>query len=184
MSLSDPLGNLFNKKPDARMFLPDRELPMSDKYIGIEIEAENIIYTNESLSPLLSYWSVVHDGSLRNYGTEFVSAMLRGMDIKAALEELSRVFTTHDINPDYSDRTSVHIHVDTRFLNLAQLRTLILNYLVLEPYIFSYIGHSRENNSYCIPYYKNTGGLRNLAKLFKREVTEASVQDAVLRAVK
>jgi len=184
MKLDKPLGNLFNRRPDARQFQVDHSLPMSDKYVGIEIEAENIQIVNEDLNILLNYWDVTTDGSLRNYGTEFVSVMLRGGDIRAALEELNNVFVNNNINPDYSERTSVHIHCDTRFLNLLQLRTLILYYLALEPYIFNYIGHGRENNSYCIPYYKNNSGIKRLSSLFMQNINEADVINSISSGAK
>lgn len=173
------IGKLFNKKPDTRTFAPDPRLPISDKYVGIEIEAEGIPVINEDLDNLLSYWTVVADGSLRNYGTEFVSAMLRGADIYAALEELNSVLAANQISPEFSERTSVHIHVDSRFLTPEHLRVLVLHYLMLEPFLFKYIGNDRENNPYCVPYYKNNRGIRNLSYLFRPNFVLEDVVNAV-----
>lgn len=167
MTYDKPIGTLFNKRPDIRTFAHDSRLPIPDKYIGIEIEAENIKYRNEDLSGLLNYWDVVADGSLRNYGTEFVSSMLRGTDITAALVELNNIFAAHKISPEFSARTSVHIHVDGRFSTGSHLRVLVLHYLMWEPFLFSYLGKDRENNPYCVPFYKNNRGIRNLSTLFK-----------------
>lgn len=179
MKLDSPIGLLFNKRPDARTFQPDPSLPMSDKYIGIEIEAENIKYSNESLHRNLAYWTVTSDGSLRNYGSEFISVKLRGMDISNALSELSTFLDSAKIEPVYSERTSVHIHIDSRFLNVYQLKTLIKYYLACEPYYFSVIGKKREENIYCVPYYKNSNGLRNFSMLFQKNINE----DYILRTV-
>lgn len=167
MTYDKPIGTLFNKRPDMRTFAHDSRLPIPDKYIGIEIEAENVKYRNEDLSGLLNYWEVVADGSLRNYGTEFVSSMLRGTDITAALVELNTVFATHKISPEFSARTSVHIHVDGRFSTGTHLRLLVLHYLMWEPFLFSYLGKDRENNPYCVPFYKNNRGIHNLSNLFR-----------------
>lgn len=184
MKLDSPIGLLFNRKPDARTFQPDPMLPMSDKYIGIEIEAENIKYSNESLHQGLMYWTVTSDGSLRNYGSEFVSVKLRGMDIQNALSELGNFLTSVGIVPVYSERTSVHIHIDSRFLNTYQLKTLIKYYLACEPYYFSVIGNKREDNIYCVPYYKNPSGIRNLSALFQQTMGEDHVYHAVLEGLK
>ena len=184
MKLNRPIGILFNKKPDARTFAPDPALPVADKYVGIEIEAENIKIRNEDLDSRLNYWGVVSDGSLRNFGTEFVSAKLRGLDIRNALAELSSLFATLNIAPVYSDRTSVHIHVDSRFLTQDHLRTLVLHYLMLEPFLFQYVGQNRENNSYCIPYYNNNRGIRNLSKLFTPKFSFQDVSDVAYGGIK
>ncbi len=184
MKLNKHIGLLFGNKPDSRLFLPDSSLPMSNKYIGIEIESENIKYTNKAMNNLLGYWTVTTDGSLRNYGTEFVSAKLRGGDISLALEEINRVFEEYKITPEYSDRTSVHIHVDARFLTFEQLKVLILTYLIYEPFLFKYIGKDRENNSYCVPYYKDNNGLNNLARLFvKNNNPNSDIMDKELVSV-
>ena len=161
------IGVLFNRKPDVRTFAHDSRLPIPDKYVGIEIEAENIPLSNEYLSTILNYWEVVTDGSLRNYGTEFVSSMLRGSDISAALVELNQALADNNMVPDFTDRTSVHIHIDGRFSTAPHLRLLVLYYLMYEPLLFSYVGKDRENNPFCVPFYKNTNGINNLAILFK-----------------
>ena len=184
MKSNKPIGRLFNKKPDMRTFGSDSRLPISDKYIGIEIEAEDVKIVNEDLGNQLDYWDVVHDGSLRNYGTEFVSSMLRGADIYKALTELNTVLKSNNITPDFSERTSVHIHVDGRFMTTDHLRVLVLHYLMLEPFLFKYIGNNRETNPYCIPYYKNNRGIRNLANLFKKDFEYPAVRRVVQDAVK
>lgn len=177
MLLDEPIGPAFGKRPDLREFTPDLALPMSNKYIGIEIEAENIPYVNEDLSNLLYFWTVVRDGSLRNYGSEFVSEMLRGRDIYNALQELSTKLAELKCNPDYSPRTSVHIHVDARHMSVNNLRSLIYAYLVHEPYFFKFLGRRREENSYCIPFYKNPSGIKHLSSMFAKEVTTSSLRN-------
>lgn len=184
MSYDKPIGLIFNKNPDVRSFKEDYDLPMSDKYIGIEIEAENIKLPNEFLKQNLAYWTPTTDGSLRNYGTEFVSIKLRGLDIKLALQEIAEIFSKYNITPDYSERTSVHIHADARALTIPQLRTLILTYLAAEPYIFKWIGHGREDNSYCVPFYKNPRGIRSLGRLFSVSANSRELKDVVGGAYK
>lgn len=184
MKLDKPIGLLFDKKPDFRTFQTDPMLPMSDKYIGVEIEAENIKYRNDSIYNKLFYWSVTSDGSLRNYGTEFISQKLRGMDILHALRELEVFFETYKISPVYSERTSVHIHIDSRYLNTYQLKTLMCYYLACEPYFFSIIGKGRENNIYCVPYYKNVQGINNISQLFSKRLNDETIYYVIQKGLK
>lgn len=149
------IGNVVGFKPESRTFGKAAIVPVSDHYIGIEIEAENINVNLGSLSNILSYWSVVTDGSLRNNGAEFITGKLRGKDIENALHELNDVFTEYELEPEYSHRTSVHIHADMRGLTLSSLQKVLLCYGVVEPYLFKYIGKDRTNNPYCIPWYKS-----------------------------
>lgn len=178
-----PLGILVGMRPDVRTFQEDPSLPMSNKYIGIEIEAENMQFNIKDINEQLSYWEVKLDGSLRNYGAEFVSKKLRGKDIFLALYELNSCLQTNKIELDFSERTSLHIHADARFMTLDQLRSFITYYLIHEPLLFEYVGHNREDNNYCIPYYMNTQGVSNLSGLFK-DIGEARNILAILNNAK
>lgn len=180
MKLDKPIGMYIKHKPDIRTFQEEPLLPMSNKYIGIEIEAENIPYTYEDMSKKLYYWDIVNDGSLRNFGAEFITVKLKGRDIILALEELNNFFITHKITPTYTDRTSVHIHVDARYLLFDQLKALILLYLVYEPLFFTKIGKNRDCSNYCIPFYKNTNGLEKLSYLFKASDNEEALLNFVV----
>ncbi len=165
------VGMLLKAKPDPRCFESDEELPIPNKYIGIEIEAENVNIVYDDIEPNLLYWTVKPDGSLRNYGAEFVSRKLRGRDVKKALLELERFFAKYEITPDYTHRTSTHIHADVRALAVGQLQNLIVTGLVVEPWLFNHVGKDRESNIYCVPFYKNNNGIFNLSKFFDdREV--------------
>ena len=117
--------------------------------IGIEIELENITqFVN-----LEYYWSHKEDGSLRNYGAEFVSIPLRGYQIPYALKYLNNAIYQNN-KPDFSTRTSVHIHLNVRDMPEEQIKVLILLYALFERHFFNFAGTKRETSVFCVPLYR------------------------------
>ena len=117
--------------------------------VGIEIEVENI--TN-SLHPL-AYWDVKADGSLRNNGVELVSVPLQIKQVQLALEHVYNVLTANN-KPDFSNRTSVHIHVNCRDLTQNQIYNFILLYALFEKHFYAFAGNKRMNSIFCVPLFR------------------------------
>lgn len=117
--------------------------------VGIEIEVENI--TNP-LHPL-AYWDIKADGSLRNNGVELVSVPLQIKQVQLALEHVYNVLTEHN-KPDFSNRTSVHIHVNCRDLTQNQIYNFILLYALFEKHFYSLAGNKRMNSIFCVPLFR------------------------------
>lgn len=117
--------------------------------VGIEIEVENI--TN-SLHPL-AYWDIKADGSLRNNGVELVSVPLQIKQVQLALEHVYNVLTEHN-KPDFSNRTSVHIHVNCRDLTQNQIYNFILLYALFEKHFYAFAGNKRMNSIFCVPLFR------------------------------
>lgn len=115
-------------------------------FLGIEVETENVLAFLEELSP---FWQMIDDGSLRNRGKEFITIPTRANRIEQALTCLFDQQLNKDI--DFSDRTSIHVHLNVRTLTAKQLASLVLSYLVFEKVIFNWVGHSREHNIFCNP---------------------------------
>lgn len=138
---SNPYNNLF---------------PIVDKntYVGLEMEIENVECFVHNGSP---YWRLTEDGSLRNHGYEFITPPIRAWRVEHALHQL----LTKQIPPDveYSDRTSVHVHINVRTLTVPQLEALVLTYLLFEKTLFSWIGHNRYENIFCVPICETNMGL-------------------------
>lgn len=95
--------------------------------VGIEIEVENI---TQQVIPL-AYWDAKSDGSLRNNGIELVSVPLQIKQVQLALEHVFDVLNQNN-KPDFSNRTSIHIHVNCRDLTQDQLYNFILLYAIFE----------------------------------------------------
>lgn len=156
----------------AKIFLmtPDPTLAGPADIIGMEIELENIPISSassvrlaeEALNP---YWKVKEDGSLRNMGREFISAPIFGLDITQSLRVLGEWFTKHKIKPDCSSRAGFHLHMDVGDLSPEELVRLIEVYIIVEPLLYAYVGKDRENNIFCLPWYKTKGVLNKLAGL-------------------
>ena len=128
--------------------------------VGIEIEVENM--GNGNYEPAY-YWQVKEDGSLRNNGVEFTSIPLRASQVEYALDVYNRSVTQSN-TPDYSPRTSVHVHLNIRDLTWDQLKNLIILYCLFEKHFFHIAGTRRENSIFCVPLYKTQpkGTISNL----------------------
>lgn len=154
---------------DADLLIFEKEYPFEstyklvdrNTYLGIEVEIENVRHFRRT-SP---YWHMIEDGSLRNYGKEFVSLPIKAWRAEQALNTLFA-----DLNSDieFTERTSVHIHMNIRTLTIPQLETLILTYIVFERALFNFIGEDRYNNIFCVPIIETQFG-SNLSNLITRK---------------
>lgn len=145
--------------------------PIVDKntYVGIEIETENVsTFRHES-----PYWSMVEDGSLRNSGREFITPPIRAWRVERALSQLF----TREINStiEFSERTSVHVHMNIRTLTVEQLEALIITYLVFEKALFTFVGNNRYSNIFCVPIVETDIG-ENLLPLITDKHPQVSWQ--------
>ena len=115
---------------------------------GIEVEVENINYSIEQ-PKYKNYWNTVADGSLRNNGIEFVSLPLKAFQVEKALLQVKEQLSRND--PVFSERTSIHVHMNVRDLTIDQILALTLIYTSVEPLLFKWVGHNRNRNTFCIP---------------------------------
>lgn len=117
--------------------------------IGIEVEAEN--------AKQFKYipWIMDRDNSLRGDNAfEFKTKYgLRCFKALEALKELCEFAKQNDFS--YSERTSIHIHLDVRRLRVKHLRTLMQLYLLFEDALFKYAGEWRAQNIFCVPVSKS-----------------------------
>jgi hypothetical protein len=130
-----------------------KECSNPDLVVGVEVEVENCgagagAY-QRALNPL--GWNVTNDGSLRGNAYEFVSQPMRIKHILASLEKFyaATKFTTE---ANFTDRCSIHVHVNCTNLTVPQLSAFALVYAVFEESIFDFIGGYRDTNIYCIPW--------------------------------
>lgn len=124
--------------------------------VGIEIEVENI---TQQVIPL-AYWDAKSDGSLRNNGIELVSVPLQIKQVQLALEHVFDVLNQNN-KPDFSNRTSIHIHVNCRDLTQDQLYNFILLYAIFEKHFYKVVGSKRLNSIFCVPVFR-TNQLKHL----------------------
>lgn len=128
--------------------------------VGIEIEVENI---ENGVIPYDAYWSVKGDGSLRNNGVELVSVPLQIKQVQLAMEYAWTNLYKNN-KPDFSNRTSIHVHLNCRDLSQNQIYTLCLLYAIFEKHFYAFAGTRRLNSIFCVPLYR-TNILSNLKKM-------------------
>jgi hypothetical protein len=128
-------------------YVEDNQCVFGNLIMGLELEIENFRYD----TPV---YATRHeeDGSLRNNGCEVITSPIRHKYLRSLLD---KVVKTHRLTEDnYSDRTSVHVHVNVQDMTEPQLATLFLTYQSVERLLFSFVGEERENNIFCVPLYQ------------------------------
>lgn len=112
---------------------------------GCEFEIEAIKnYDNVS-----QQFSIVEDHSLRNNGREFKTFPSTYEDSLELFKDLHEKLIVG--KEPFSDRTSIHVHVNVRDLELSEVRQMILIYALLEPLFFDFVGEKRKNSIFCVP---------------------------------
>lgn len=150
----------IGKQLIREQFTPKHKLSDPNTYVGIEVEVEGILTSSRVgaiRTPdknIVAYlWSNVEDGSLRNNGREFVSVPVKGQEIEYALTNLEAFLTKNKdcVGHEFSDRTSVHVHINARDLTMEQLASWILLYTAVEPVLYNFCGGNRHKNIFCVP---------------------------------
>lgn len=113
---------------------------------GIECEVESFRDLSVDVSDC---FKVTEDGSLRNEGKEFVSVPMFSQDIMTAFKKLHDNYKT-DIWPKFSERTSIHVHVNCHTMEDTQVRQAVLLYALFEEMFFKMCDPSRRNNIHCV----------------------------------
>lgn len=119
--------------------------------IGIEIEVENC-----KELPLPSFWMQEGDGSLRNGGKEFKSQPLTPSQAFIALALLWQIMSKSGGKPEFSWRTSIHIHINVLELDSEEVKRLLLLSMIFENLFFSIVGSDREQSNFCVPLTRSS----------------------------
>lgn len=114
-------------------------------YCGLELEIEDIQKNNVSSSQV----SCKEDGSLRNGGLEFITTPVTYEDALSLFKYVHGALKLGK-NP-FSERTSIHVHVNCLGFEVSTLRELVLTYALAEPLFFNFVGHNRQNSVFCVP---------------------------------
>lgn len=118
--------------------------------IGVEIEIENAA-GNRRLNELIGqHWITKEDGSLRNQGIELITPLgLRAYQVFPRLHKLLPGLEAEGCR--WSDRTSIHVHVNVQNLTLEQLNSYVILYLIFEESLFQFAAPTRRSNIFCVP---------------------------------
>ena len=125
--------------------------------VGIEIEVEQCGKEKFSLFSGMHVWIVETDQSLRGVNAfEFKSVF--PITCAEGIIGIENFFRMVDILREqkkakfaFSERTSIHVHVDVRDLTETQIKAAVKLYAIFENSFFDLIGRDRKHNIFCIP---------------------------------
>lgn len=131
--------------------------------VGIEIETET---KDAYVIPPFSFWTVHQDGSLRDFGMEYILQQpLRVEDqIWQALEEFRDKTKGIKFIQD-SLTTSVHIHLNFLNQNFQTLGNFLVLYTMFENILIRYSGEDRLSNLFCLPICDAEETYKNMMKM-------------------
>ena len=124
-------------------YKPAYKMVNGNTTIGIEVEVENL-----RDPPGVVLWELKQDGSLRNHGHEYVTAPIPAHAAELALKLL---YDRLPLEVDFSRRTSTHVHMNIRNMEVSEVCSILLLYLIFEPALFKFVGQERDKNIHCVP---------------------------------
>lgn len=121
---------------------------------GIEIEVESKNPYDDM--PVNGVWSVKTDGSLRNFGREFVTK--GALDINNDFTGKIKVATDYLAKQDEKGakiirncpRTSVHVHYNMGNKTPVDFYKVVVTYWLIEDVLLDYCGSTRKGNLFCL----------------------------------
>jgi len=123
---------------------PELTLVDAPLYMGCEYEIENIT----SHGSAEEFLTIEQDGSLRNNGYEYIT---RPHTLDDTLSGFTRLHETIGHGPDaYTERTSIHVHVNCCNLTQLEVRNIVLLYALYEEAFFAMVSPARRDNIHCV----------------------------------
>lgn len=143
-----PLNKMLGKS-SLMVFKEDAFWPISDQFIGIEIELEgqSKAQLQNHINGGNQFWVTHQDNSLRN-GIELVLAQpMMGQTLRDAISYFFRTFTKYTATP----RTSIHVHINMLQPNetIEALQNMVVLYYMFEEAFFAIADENRKWNGYC-----------------------------------
>lgn len=140
--------------------IPERN-PIRD-YIGIEIEIERLEDYRDVNQKLLTFYSknrttgtalltAKTDGSLRNFGVEFVTVPIHVPTAQHVIKDLYTFVQQTYSRAEFSERCGIHIHFDVTRLDIQQILWFTLLYIIYEEDIFKFADSTRKESNFCVP---------------------------------
>lgn len=134
-----------------------------DGLLGVEIETETV---QPYEFPRMKFWNTVADGSLRNFGVEYVlnQPLNPGRDLDAALAEFEQKTNNFDFLQD-SVSTSVHVHINFLHQTFRTLVNFLTVYSLMENLLIKFSGPDRLSNLFCLPICDAEEIVRNIIQM-------------------
>lgn len=136
------VGSIFERQPCAKN--------KSESVIGLELENET---QAEFQLPRVNGWQHHTEGSLRNFGFEYVQSPPAG--VPESLEKCANLLRYLKKNADpqqllNTSRTSTHVHFDVCHYNFKDVLNFACTYWILEEYLSNFCGKTRKGNLFCL----------------------------------
>jgi hypothetical protein len=141
-----------------------------EQVVGIEIEAEGVSPDRKWDEASVLSWDVRDDGSLRGENVELVSQPL---SISLAREQIPRIYAQLNAYGGYgSIRTGIHVHFDMLSRTLEEVGAICTFYSLVEPALYATLPPDREQNIYCVPWYRAPNEAAHMYDLLHEQPNE------------
>lgn len=137
--------------------------------VGIEQELEGMPRHDS-----LPGWRTEPDGSLRNYGIEYVFDGPAG-GLEAEMRIASFAEMAAKAKPIINERTATHVHIDFRDATMQDIGRFCAVYCVLEDTLFQLCDKSRIDNPFCVPFTSSSQMMNGLTMLLRSSQLPRSV---------
>lgn len=133
-----------------------------DGLFGVELETETL---NPYDYPKMKYWNTVQDGSLRNFGVEYVLKSPMDLDqIGLAFNEFDSL--KFNFLPD-SPSTSSHVHINVLNETPLTVANFLVVYTLVENILIHLSGEDRRSNLFCMPIKDAQRSFDNMKRFLK-----------------
>jgi len=143
----------------------------SQRLYGVEIELEGM---RGDVSPP-PRWFGTGDGSLRNGGIEYVSQ--GAQPIASLATGIARIYDNIErYGLVRTIRTSIHVHANVSNLTMRQLQGILTLYCLMEPTLMRLCGPFREENIFCVPWYRSDSEVRVWSRVVAQTPVRARME--------
>ncbi len=155
--MAKTIGELYPLKPISDLVIGERHYPLPyddtvpdpDLYVGLELEIENW----RGVHHIDNRWAIKTDGSLRGEARELVTLPTKVKFVERLLKDAYAIYQVEET--DFSDRCSVHVHMNVLDYTMDQLKVLCILYQMMERLLYDFIGNDRKDNIFCVPWYES-----------------------------
>jgi len=115
--------------------------------VGIEVEVEG-----KNLPRIIPQgWSQVVEHSLRGENAEYIlKKPVSRKRISRYLGVLAMAYRKAKTEVRFSDRQSVHVHINVQTMDVVSVYNFIILFIIFEKYLVKFCGEGREGNLFCL----------------------------------
>lgn len=121
--------------------------PLAPRYVGLECEIEGIL--DHGQAGHIGF-NITNDGSLRNNGYEYITNAIQIPNAVEMFTNLHAKLKTKK-GEKFSQRTSIHVHVNCAAYEESVVRNIIMLYALFEEAFFLLVDADRRENIHCVP---------------------------------